>query len=356
MTAISFAILFGEGYGIEYVYFLLIVIAFYLYRQFRNRLFFAGLNTLLYIFQRLYNTYFENLIEIPVHPYSKDISFFFALIATFLLIQLFAKENDKYERQSEDLLAELKTKNEALKAAYTELERFTYIASHDLKTPLRTIVSFLGLTNRSLIKNDVEGAKEYLEYAKSGAKQMHFLVSDILEYSRINQDESQQDQEEIDLNILVDNICGQLTSLIEESNATLTKDELPNIKGNRVQMQLLFQNLIENGIKYNKSETPRVEIRYQKQKDSHLFEFKDNGIGIHPDFQQSIFEMFKRLHTNEAYQGTGIGLAICKKIVDACSGEIWLESEEGTGSSFFLMFPLVVLKEEKQENIVSINN
>ena len=223
--------------------------------------------------------------------------------------------------------------NHELERSNNELERFAYIASHDLKTPLRNVVSFLNLIQRKTKVYKDESLNEYIDIAISGATQMNQLIKDVLEISRINNNELQK--ESIDLNDTIFSICKMIQKPMTTSNASIQSDYLPTIEADQTQIKQLFQNLIENGIKYNKDEQPTIKIFYEEQEEHHLFQIADNGIGIQKDYHQKVFEMFKRLHTLSDYDGTGIGLAICKKIANLYGGNIWLQSEQGKGSTFF---------------------
>ncbi len=223
--------------------------------------------------------------------------------------------------------------NHELERSNDELERFAYIASHDLKTPLRNVVSFLNLIQRKTKKYEDKSLNEYIDIAVSGATQMNRLIKDVLEISRINANELRK--EPIDLNDTIFYISNILQKQMIASDASIQSDYLPTIEADQTQIKQLFQNLIENGIKYNKNEQPAIKIIYEEQEHHHLFQIKDNGIGIQKDYHKKVFEMFKRLHTLSDYEGTGIGLAICKKITTLYGGKIWLQSEQGEGSSFF---------------------
>ena len=233
---------------------------------------------------------------------------------------------------------DLNNANHKLEESNNELERFAYIASHDLKTPLRNIISFLSLIERRLKKYSDETIHEYFQYAKSNAKQMHYLIQDVLEFSKIESG-TETPKESVDLNESLVLVSQNLQESMVRKQAAIYAQPLPVIQGNSVHIIQLFQNLIGNGIKYNQSKNPTVSIDYHKKEAVHLFSIKDNGIGIESEYHNKVFEMFKRLHNNETYQGTGIGLSICKKIVDRMEGEIWVESEMGEGTTFHFTIP-----------------
>jgi PAS domain S-box-containing protein len=231
----------------------------------------------------------------------------------------------------------LKDYTQQLEQSNKELESFAYIASHDMKTPLRNIVSFLNLIERKLKNYEDKDVHEFIGFVTSNARYMHGLVQDILEFSKISNTE--ESFIEVDLQEVILNILTHLSGYIKEKNAVIQFEKLPTIKANKPQIQQLFQNLIENGIKYNESETPMVNIYAAQNNTSLSITFEDNGIGISETYHDQIFGMFKRLHNSTTYQGTGIGLAICKKIMEVHHGKISVTSAENQGSRFSIEFP-----------------
>lgn len=232
---------------------------------------------------------------------------------------------------------QLKDYSEQLEQSNKELERFAYVASHDMKSPLRNIISFLSLIERKLKNNPDKDIHEFINFASSNARYMHTLVQDILEFSKISKVHEQNDI--VNLNDMLPEVINNLLEYINENNATINFEDLPTIKVNKVQIKQLFQNLIENGVKYNENENPTINIRMSKSKNVLKITFEDNGIGVSENFHEQIFDMFKRLHNNTVYQGTGIGLAICKKIMELHNGDIKISSNENHGSTFTLEFP-----------------
>ncbi|MEM9822581.1 MAG: ATP-binding protein [Bacteroidota bacterium] len=224
--------------------------------------------------------------------------------------------------------------NDKLKQSNQELERFAYIASHDLKSPLRNIISFIQLFKKHYDGRLDKVGSEYIEFISSGSRQMYTLIEDILEYSRT--DSRNRKTEVIDLGEVVYLITQQIKKSSISDKYHITYDEMPIIKADLTLMQQLFQNLIENGLKYNDHHQPRVHIFYEKKEQYHSFIVRDNGIGIDPRHREKIFEMFRRLHGNDTYSGTGIGLAICKKIVEEYDGQISVKAAPSRGTEFHL--------------------
>ncbi|GEM_PF-1783642 len=251
--------------------------------------------------------------------------------------ELLEKEVQKRTAELQRYNEELAASNQQLEQSNAELERFAYIASHDLKSPLRNIISFLNLIERKVRQNADPQLLEYLKFATESARQMHQLILDVLEFSRVNQAELQLD--EVDLNESLVLALRNLKEEMSQKNAVVESMQLPTVRANSAYMLQLFQNLISNGIKYNERRIPLVQIGVTEQADHYEFYVRDNGIGIDPQYKERVFEMFKRLHTREEYQGTGIGLALCKKIVFKLGGNIWLDSEPGRGTTFFFTIP-----------------
>ena len=226
---------------------------------------------------------------------------------------------------------ELEVKNE-------ELKQFAYITSHDLKSPLRNIITLLQLVRKKNNNTLDKNSSELMTIATDSAEHLYRLVNDILLYSTT--DNNNQETEEISIEDIVRSIKQNLTHYLTQKDASIIiSKSLPTIEAHTTLINNLFHNLIENAIKYNDSEKPTVTIDYEILEQHYLFKISDNGIGIKPEYKELIFVVFKRLHTQKHYEGTGIGLSICKKIVEKYNGNIWLESEEGKGSTFFFTLP-----------------
>jgi PAS domain S-box-containing protein len=232
-------------------------------------------------------------------------------------------------KQTEDRLKQITTE---VQRSNTELEQFAYVISHDLQEPLRMVSSYTQLlAKRYQSKLDAD-ADEFITYAVDGAKRMQTLLYDLLEYSRVGT--RGKSPSLVNCEDIVQQAMDNLKIAIEECGALVSHDALPTIKADEGQLVRLFQNLIGNAIKFHGQEPPRIHISAKRRCDMVTFSVRDNGIGIDPQHAQSIFEIFRRLHTREEYPGTGMGLAICKKIVERHGGRIWVQSKSGEGSTF----------------------
>jgi PAS domain S-box-containing protein len=226
-----------------------------------------------------------------------------------------------------------------LEKSNKELEQFAYITSHDLREPLRMITSFLQLLQRRYADKLDKDANEFIGFAVEGAKRLDNMTNDLLLYSRLN-----SKKRHITRTNLEDALKIALLNLkvpIEETKARVTNDPLPTVEADEKLNVQLFQNLIGNAIKYRGSEPPAIHISVKREKNRYLFSVSDNGIGINPEHLNKIFTIFQRLHTHEEYEGTGIGLAISKKIVEDQGGKIWAESQPGNGTTFYFTIPVI---------------
>jgi light-regulated signal transduction histidine kinase (bacteriophytochrome) len=228
-----------------------------------------------------------------------------------------------------------------LERSNTELEQFAYIASHDLQEPLRMVSSYTQLLGRRYKDKLDDDANEFIGYAVDGANRMQTLIQDLLTFSRVGK--TKQTLKLVDMTQVIKDIILGLKIAIEESNVLIGYSaSFPKVMADHSQIQQLFQNLILNAIKY-RQEGRQCKINIDCQKIDNMWQFsiKDNGIGIEPEYFERIFVIFKRLHSKEEYSGTGIGLAVCKRIVEGHGGQIWLESEFGSGSTFYFTMPVI---------------
>jgi signal transduction histidine kinase len=245
-------------------------------------------------------------------------------------------DRKRAEQDLERYAAELRRSNE-------ELERFSYVVSHDLKSPLRTVTSFCQFLQQDFEGRLGEQADEHLQTILEGAGRMRMIIDDLLEYSRVRKQD--KPSHPVDFAQIFDQVVSNLHADIQESKAVVTCDKLPTLVANKSHMLQLLQNLIGNAIKFRGQQPPEVHVAAEEFKIDNrqftienpqwLFSIRDNGIGLDGKQSERIFEVFTRLHSATKYSGTGIGLSICKKIVELHSGRIWVESEPGKGSVFY---------------------
>lgn len=239
---------------------------------------------------------------------------------------------------------EIEIKNKQLQHSNEDLKQFAYVASHDLKEPLRMINSYTNLLQRRYMASFDESGKEFMHYITDAVGRMEILLDDLLDFSRAGTQPAPTNFISTqDVMIMVEaNLRHQLEKL--DARLIVKNENLPTIRAHRTQLIQLLQNLVSNGVKFKGENDPIVEIDCMKKGNKFIFSVKDNGIGISKDNLEKVFEMFRRLHTREEYEGTGIGLATCKRIVTTWGGDIWVESEEGKGCTFFFSVPAASAK------------
>jgi signal transduction histidine kinase len=241
------------------------------------------------------------------------------------------KQREALTKQLEDQKGELAHSNE-------ELQRFAYVAAHDLKEPLRTIVSFTNLMAEDLKGKLDESSFENMGFIVEAGKRMQLLVSDLLKYSRV--ETQSKEFTETPCNAVVEQAVSGLKSIIEEAKGKVICDPLPTVKADPIQIAQVFSNLVANSVKFRGQEPPQIHVSAKRNDDKWVFSVRDNGIGIDMKFADRIFHMFQRLHNAAEYPGTGIGLAVCKKIIERHGGKIWIESAPGEGTEFFFTLPV----------------
>ena len=240
----------------------------------------------------------------------------------------------RLSRQAE---ADLARKVEELARSNAELEQFAYIASHDLQEPLRMVATYTQLLAERYRGRLDENADKFLGYASEGALRMQTLVRDLLAFSRVGRNCAACAH--VDCDALIEEVLLTLGPAIQESGAAVTHGPLPTVWADRSQMIQVLQNLIGNAIKFRGTEPPVISVHAENTGPQWLFSVSDNGVGIGPEHAESVFVVFQRLHARAEYPGNGIGLAICKKIVEHCGGKIWVESQAGHGSTFKFTLP-----------------
>jgi PAS domain S-box-containing protein len=241
----------------------------------------------------------------------------------------------------------LRRASEDLQRSNRDLEQFAYVASHDLQEPLRMVASYTQLLERRYREQLDDDAREFIDYAVDGANRMQTLINDLLQYSRVGT--RGNPFEPTDMNEVMADIRVRLGVAIEESGAMLTHDELPTVPADRQQIAQVFQNLVANAIKFKGQEQPRIHVSADKEKTNWRFSVTDNGIGIEPEYKDRIFIIFQRLHSRREYAGTGIGLAVCKKIVERHGGQIRVESQPGKGCVFSFTLPFRQKQDDERD-------
>lgn len=264
--------------------------------------------------------------------------FAFAIIVLFTAViwwnakLLFWAEEERLQA-----MEKLKRTTMDLERSNTELQQFAYVASHDLTEPLRMVVSYLELLNSRAEEKLGEEEREFIGYASDGARRMQLLIQDLLAYARV--DTRGRPLEPTDCERVLAAALVNLKVAIAESQTAVEHNALPTVQGDAMQLTQVFQNLIGNAIKFHGKQSPKIHVGVQRQDGEWVFHVRDNGIGIDPKNFERIFVLFQRLHTRQEYPGTGMGLAICKKIIERHGGRIWVESKQGEGTTFFFTVP-----------------
>jgi two-component system, chemotaxis family, sensor kinase Cph1 len=247
--------------------------------------------------------------------------------------------DDITERKQQD--AALRAAHEELKRSNAELEQFAYVASHDLQEPLRMVASYTQLLGRRYEARFDSDAREFMAYIVDGASRMKQLIEDLLAYSRVGT--KGQEFAAVSSEAALRRALFNLRTATEEAGAAVTYDAMPMVHADESQVAQLFQNLIGNALKFRSASVPRIHVHAKEERGEWQFEVRDNGIGIEPQYFERIFMVFQRLHNKGEYPGTGIGLAICKKVVERHGGRIWVESrlaqDANHGSSFYFTLP-----------------
>jgi len=254
-----------------------------------------------------------------------------ARVHNILEVRLLHLETKNYSKALEETVRKLERSN-------MDLERFAFVASHDLREPLRMVTSFSQLLARRYKGHLDKQADECLEYIQTGAKRMAALIEDLLSYLQIIH--STEKVVPVDCNVVLDKVIESCRVILEENGAIVTRDPLPIVDGDEGQILQLFNQLLTNALKYRKrGVAPEVHVSARRTANEWLFSFRDNGIGIAQEHLEQIFVIFKRLHKNTEYPGTGIGLALCQRIIEGRAGRIWVESEPGVGATFYFVWP-----------------
>jgi len=361
LTVISCGIsyILGKGFVVESCYISISILTLIFFDSKREQFLLLALIIGAYLLSRyFYITINSPLANRPFLEITSSMSHFTNALLVYISVTMSTKANFEYAIQTDHLLNQIQSKsdklekqkiritrqfnsleksNNKLEDANKELENFAYAASHDLKSPLRITNSFLQLIQRTLRTNSEEKLNEYLDYCIDSTQHMGAVIDNLLSHAKLN---NELELIPVDLEIVLIKTKKILSHIIDDKNVTIKADALPVINGYEPQFILLFQNLIENGIKYNKNDTKELYIKLVDNDESKItLCFKDNGLGVAPENQVKIFEMFNRLHNQKEYEGTGIGLATCQKIVSLFSGKIWVESNVNEGSSFFVQIP-----------------
>jgi len=351
----AYILIFGRELGASPTYLTISLMVMVLFGKNLDRWILFSFILVCLIFTEYYQHAYAPLLPIKMNYFSYTGTLLSNFIAIVAIVWFFSSEQRKLLRSKEILLTKLQSsnerleeknrqialQNETLSGLNKELEQFAYACSHHFKTPLRSIHSFMGLVETQLEEKEIARVRIYLDYAKESSLQLYELTQNLLDFIRLSSPPEAKKQ--ISLPKVLKDIRRNLYDQMEEKKVEVVFDELPDVWGHEFHFQLLFQNLIENGLKYNDSIIPRVSLSYSLSPESLRVVVKDNGIGVSEEFKDSIFDMFARLHTADQFEGTGLGLAICRKIIFQYEGRIEIENNPEGGSSFILYFPRAII-------------
>jgi light-regulated signal transduction histidine kinase (bacteriophytochrome) len=269
-----------------------------------------------------------------ITPYRTEAGEVEGVVLTFVDLAAIEKVEEEALRQTQE---ELNRCAARLERSNAEVQELAFVASHELSEPLRTISSFCDLLAQRYGGSLDDQADKWIDFIMDGCRQMQQLIDDLTTYSRIHT--RAKPPQNMKVAKVIDDVLVALRTSIDETGAVITHDELPTLVFERTHLKQLLRNLISNAIQYRGERTPRIHVSARCQGDEWILSVRDNGIGIKPEFHERVFEICKRLHSRGDRPGTGMGLAICRRIVERAGGRIWVESEPGEGSTFFFTVP-----------------
>lgn len=283
-----------------------------------------------------YSNNYPPILDLTVHPTIEILIYMTSAVNIAVIGYSLIRQLKLSEDQIQTLISSLQDQNVKLNASNQELEKMTYLATHDLKSPVRSMISFLGLIKRELGDTDLESAKTFCDLASDGATQMNNLINATLNYSQINCG-TEISKEHVDVNQVIAKI-ENITELTDQQ-VEISYNNLPDLYTCGTMLYKLLQNLIENGLKYNQSPIKKISIDGKIVDNVYYLSVADNGIGIEPKYHEEIFKMYTRLHNNREYAGTGLGLAICRRICHQIDGEISIDPSVKDGTKFIISIP-----------------
>lgn len=328
---------FGNSFRADSVFLVLFVAGIFLHNKPLTLAVSYLLYTGLIVISQWYLHYNPPIFETNAFLLTEYAAFIITALSLSFIVKNYENEKTAEDIKREELLSNLASKNQELLRVNKDLENFAYATSHDLKTPIRTMVSFTDLLHKKKDTLGDQTAVEYIEFINQSSRQMYHLVENLLSYSKIGIDKGQA--EWVDLNVLMKQIYTQFRHEYPHFKLIIPT-ALPTLFSHKNHLAVLFHNLVENGIKYNESRECIVQIRYRYTEGQLFFDIEDNGIGIEPAYQKYVFEIFKRLHNSSNYTGTGIGLATCQRIIQQLNGKISFHSKLDEGTTFSLSWPL----------------
>jgi signal transduction histidine kinase len=332
----------GNEANIQHFYVLINIVPFLVFRLNQVKHIAAAVTMTIswfIVYQFTYHNFVGINLPMEVQLNTKQIGTWLDFVLFAAGIYMLAKNNFDVEEALAGNNQLLQTQTVELKRSNEDLEQFAYIISHDLRVPLRNIINFLTLLERRHAPELKTEAKEFIGYSVSGSKRLERLIEDLLSYSKVGR--NLPPTQTIETSELLKTIQFEMKDkVLRPNHKIVVENDMPALQNvHSTMIYHVFQNLITNGLKFNKNEKPEVVVSVKEKKNNYVFQVKDNGIGIPMEYKNKLFQMFKRLHTEQEFQGTGMGLAICKRIVNFYKGEVWFESETGNGTSFYFSIP-----------------